>query len=740
MPYLGSEETVKELNRALSNPNVQSDKLRYRNVIFKVIKYMTQGLDVSPLFMEMVKASATVDIVQKKLVYLYMCSYAALKPDLALLAINTLHKDCADRNPMVRGLALRSMCSLRMPGITEYIQHPILMGLRDKAAYVRRVAVLGCAKMRNLQPDVEIDAALVNELYGLLRDPDPVVMVNCLRALEEMLKQEGGVVINKPIAHHLLNRIKDLDPWGQSEVLTFLLRYTPRTEEELFDVLNLLDDSLHSVHSGVLAATICLFLRLSSAHPAVQADVLERARGPLLSACTAQCRELRFAALCHVQQILRSLPSLFAEQYKKFFCSYSEPNYIKFRKMEILIELVNDNNVAVILEELRAYCTDISPELAQAAIFAIGRIGQNYSEKCMSILTSLLGLKQEHITSAEELELLQAGMGRQTVSLPEDGDHAEVICPICTKDFPEDEITVHASLCGDRTVGEIIAVSLAQGGPSPAFFKEWCYNFLCSGEVDFSCLSKEDVADVESSLLISKVEDAADIQSLMLWADEIVTCGYTNQIKMDSKESMIRAIVLHSTTRLIPMLQQLRKGMELYGLVNLMAVNPEACHSLFVPGKILKPDADFIMMSCQPHFSEKGTSRERTERKIINFLQDFLQEIEASELKVATGNYEGEVASWLQLERDVIREGQKDKLAILAQRYGCLLLVFDSAGRERKSHCRMRLGVEPSRDAQENRRRACASSRPREGNRPGCVGGHGKWVWKPNPVGARGHR
>lgn len=50
------------------------------------------------------------------------------------------------------------------------------------------------------------DAALVNELYGLLRDPDPVVMVNCLRALEEILKEEGGVAINKPIAHHLLNR------------------------------------------------------------------------------------------------------------------------------------------------------------------------------------------------------------------------------------------------------------------------------------------------------------------------------------------------------------------------------------------------------------------------------------------------------------------------------------------------------------------------------------------------------
>lgn len=50
------------------------------------------------------------------------------------------------------------------------------------------------------------DATVVNELYSLLRDPDPVVMVNCLRALEEILKEEGGVAINKPIAHHLLNR------------------------------------------------------------------------------------------------------------------------------------------------------------------------------------------------------------------------------------------------------------------------------------------------------------------------------------------------------------------------------------------------------------------------------------------------------------------------------------------------------------------------------------------------------
>lgn len=82
-----------------------------------------------------------------------MCTYASDKPDLA---INTLREDCADPSPMVRGLALRNMCNFRMLGMTEYIEQPIVAGLRDKASYVRRVAVLGCAKMHSLEPNTEI--------------------------------------------------------------------------------------------------------------------------------------------------------------------------------------------------------------------------------------------------------------------------------------------------------------------------------------------------------------------------------------------------------------------------------------------------------------------------------------------------------------------------------------------------------------------------------------------------------
>ncbi|OWK53798.1 AP-4 complex subunit beta-1 [Lonchura striata] len=400
MPYLGGEEALRELRRALSNPHVQADPARYRGAVLRVIRLMAQGADVSGLFPEMVKAGAVADVLQKKLVSFYVRAQAPRQPQLALLAVNSLRKDCAHPSPAVRGLALRTMCGLRMPGIQEYLQQPLVNGLRDKASYVRRVAVLGCAKMVKLQGDCEVDGALVNELYSLLRDQDPIVVVNCLRALEEILKKEGGVVINKPIAHHLLNRMPDLDQWGQSEVLTFLLRYKPRSEDELFDILNLLDGYLKSSSPSVVMAATKLFLVLAREYPDVQADVLVRVKGPLLSACTSESRELCFTALCHVRQILRSLPGHFSSHYKKFFCSYSEPHYIKCQKMEVLCELVNDENVQQVLEELKGYCTDVSEELAQGAIFAIANIARTYTEQCVGILTELLGLQQEHITSA----------------------------------------------------------------------------------------------------------------------------------------------------------------------------------------------------------------------------------------------------------------------------------------------------------------------------------------------------
>ena len=41
----------------------------------------------------------------------------------------------------------------RLPDLLEYIEEPVLSGLRDHSSYVRRSAVMGCIKIYHLAPD-----------------------------------------------------------------------------------------------------------------------------------------------------------------------------------------------------------------------------------------------------------------------------------------------------------------------------------------------------------------------------------------------------------------------------------------------------------------------------------------------------------------------------------------------------------------------------------------------------------
>nr|XP_024656048.1 uncharacterized protein LOC112431614 [Maylandia zebra] len=127
-----------------------------------------------------------------------------------------------------------------------------------------------------------------------------------------------------------------------------------------------------------------------------------------------------------------------------------------------------------------------------------------------------------------------------------------------------------------RTAGEVFSVSLAQGGPPPCFLRSWCYQFLATGNFDVLQLTKDDVDDTEYRSLIEKVEVADNLTDL---TEDIVSCGYTGLVKLDRRDSIIRSIVVHATVRLTPMLQQIRNGMKIYNLLEVIG----RYESLFKP-------------------------------------------------------------------------------------------------------------------------------------------------------------
>lgn len=190
--YFEKKGEVHELRQLLRGAAADRDQQKKRDAIKKVIAYMTLGIDVSPLFSEMVMASATNDLVQKKMVYLYLMNYAESNSDLALLAVNTLQKDCRDDDPMIRGLALRSLCSLSLLNMVEYLQPAVQRALEDVNGYVRKTAVIGVLKVFHISKSAVLESDLLPTLKRLIHDSDAHVVANTICAVEEVLAEEGG--------------------------------------------------------------------------------------------------------------------------------------------------------------------------------------------------------------------------------------------------------------------------------------------------------------------------------------------------------------------------------------------------------------------------------------------------------------------------------------------------------------------------------------------------------------------
>ena len=108
------------VHAAKANPT--KDQQHARRALFqRIIQYLTIGIDMSPLFSDVIMNAHTKDMATKKMLYHYLTHYAQAKADLALLTVNTLQKDCRDEDPVVRGLAVRSMASMRVPDLVEYL-------------------------------------------------------------------------------------------------------------------------------------------------------------------------------------------------------------------------------------------------------------------------------------------------------------------------------------------------------------------------------------------------------------------------------------------------------------------------------------------------------------------------------------------------------------------------------------------------------------------------------------------
>eukprot|EP00928_Gymnodinium_smaydae_P079144 TRINITY_DN6314_c0_g2_i1.p1 TRINITY_DN6314_c0_g2~~TRINITY_DN6314_c0_g2_i1.p1 ORF type:complete len:874 (-),score=199.29 TRINITY_DN6314_c0_g2_i1:189-2534(-) len=353
----------------------------------------------------MVMASATNDLVQKKMVYLYLVNYAESNSELAILAINTLQKDCRDDDPMIRGLALRSLCSLNLSNTVEYLQPAVQRALEDINGYVRKTAAIGAVKLFHMSRDSVLETNILPALQKLVTDSDVYVVTNAIYAIEEVMVDEGGLEPAREMVLSLLNRIMQFSEWGQCAVLRLLAKYQVADEGEMFDIMNVLDGLLKQSSSAVVLGVTKIFLDLTCSRSELLAEVLQRLKGPLLTLMAAATPELAYTVLVHVRAIIQRggvTLDVFGPEFKQFFCRYNEPSYIKSVKIDILQSIADMGSAEAIVAELSEYVTDVDAGISRQAIRAIGKIGIRIpytAEMIVNALTDLLELDIEYVST-----------------------------------------------------------------------------------------------------------------------------------------------------------------------------------------------------------------------------------------------------------------------------------------------------------------------------------------------------
>mmetsp|Transcript_7655 Transcript_7655/g.11522 ORF Transcript_7655/g.11522 Transcript_7655/m.11522 type:complete len:834 (-) Transcript_7655:328-2829(-) len=400
---------VNELKTLLRDPAVERDPKRKRDVIKKVIAYMTLGIDVSRLFTEMVMSIETRDLVVKKMVYHYLSTYAHEKPEMGIMCINTLQRDCSNEDPMVRGLALRSLCSLRLPSVLEYIETPLRASLTDQHSYVRKTGVMGILKVYHLDKDLIRNGDWIDILYDMLRDVDGTVVTNCIVVLDEIMLEEGGIAINTAIIHHLLGRLNDFNEWGLGAVLRLVTRYEPESDQETYGIMNILDPVLRTSNSGVVLEAIGCFVALTEHLPELHQQVYDRIKSPLLTLMAGSAGdnfESVYCLLKHAELLVPRCREAFASEYRNFYIRYDEPSPVKHVKVKILAELATETTADEILAELKEYASDAEAELGKNAIRSVGTIAarlRNKSAQGCALLVEFLELEGARYIKAEAL-------------------------------------------------------------------------------------------------------------------------------------------------------------------------------------------------------------------------------------------------------------------------------------------------------------------------------------------------
>ncbi|CUA78274.1 AP-1 complex subunit beta-1 [Rhizoctonia solani] len=390
---------IQEFRNELKEAEAKDKKFVKRKVILKkIVANITMGNDMSALFPDVVQCmSIQVLEIKKSKSYLY----GRGKPDQINFAVQHFLQDCADRNPLIRALAIRTMSYIPLPIVTTNLIDPLRHCLKDQDPYVRKTAAICVAKLYAHDPKLVDKHNFLAMLRDLLKDANPTVVANAVAALTEISERSDDISLKLSIevANKLISALGECSEWGQIYILDCLLSFVPQTTTDAEILAEKVSVRLQHANSAVVLTTIKILLYLMNYMD--NRDVMNhlcKKMGPPLVTLLSAGPEVQYVALRNILLIIQRRPAVLKNDVKVFFCKYNDPIYVKLAKLEIMYRLAREENAKAVLLELQEYASEVDIDFVRKAVRTMGRLAIKVAPAADQCIDSLLALLETKVT------------------------------------------------------------------------------------------------------------------------------------------------------------------------------------------------------------------------------------------------------------------------------------------------------------------------------------------------------
>ncbi|XP_029015587.1 G2/M phase-specific E3 ubiquitin-protein ligase-like isoform X2 [Betta splendens] len=188
-----------------------------------------------------------------------------------------------------------------------------------------------------------------------------------------------------------------------------------------------------------------------------------------------------------------------------------------------------------------------------------------------------------------------------------------------------------------RTIGQMMATIIVQGGESPALLSPLVVGYLLTGHFQFN-VTPDDVADMELREALKKVDQAASKDELdqaigycESWQYQIE--GLPNPVTMDNKDAFVKsAILFHVLIQRQSCYDQLGEGLKQYEVFSLLKENPGIRVLLEMPQKCNDVTDDDVATLLKPVYSVLGSNKRPREELLVVKFREFLHCVQEKEI------------------------------------------------------------------------------------------------------------